>query len=126
MQLCCLVELNNYLLYETSCLEFRLNNLNWDQGFNNLKVFVMKKLKNEGALLKKAIVIGENYAKKRGYKGFSATNAAKEKIEALYRLLVHDKLVHPLAKDQEDLASMKHKLALWIAKQLPEDHPLLQ
>ena len=86
----------------------------------------MKKLKNEGALLKKAILIGENYAKKRGYKGFASTDAAKEKIEALYRLLVNDKLIHPLAKDQEDLASMKHKLALWIAKQLPNDHPLLK
>ncbi|GLX80451.1 hypothetical protein tinsulaeT_37910 [Thalassotalea insulae] len=86
----------------------------------------MKKLKNESALLKKAIQIGETYAKNRGYSGFSATNAAKEKIEALYRLLVNDKLIHPLPADQEDLLSMKHKLALWIAKQLPDDHPLLK
>lgn len=86
----------------------------------------MKKLKNEAALLKKAIEIGEKYAVNRGYKGFSATNAAKEKIEALYRLLVNDKLVQPLPVDKEDLASMKHKLALWIAKQLPENHPLLK
>lgn len=85
----------------------------------------MKKIKNEAALLKKAIEIGEKYAVNRGYKGFSSTNAAKEKIESLYRLLVNDKLIHPLAVDQEDLASMKHKLALWIAKQLPEGHPLL-
>ncbi len=86
----------------------------------------MKKLKNEAALLKKAIEIGEKYAMNRGYKGFSATNAAKEKIESLYRLLVNDKLVQPLPVDKEDLASMKHKLALWIAKQLPENHPLLK
>lgn len=86
----------------------------------------MKKLKNEAALLKKAIEIGEKYAVNRGYKSFSATNAAKEKIEALYRLLVNDKLVQPLPVDKEDLASMKHKLALWIAKQLPENHPLLK
>ena len=86
----------------------------------------MKKLKNEGALLKKAIEIGEKYAMNRGYAGFSATNAAKEKIEALYRLLVNDKLIQPLPVDKEDLASMKHKLALWIAKQLPENHPLLK
>ena len=86
----------------------------------------MKKLKNEAELLKKAIVIGEGYAKNRGYKGFSSTNAAKEKIESLYRLLVNDKLIQPLPKDGEDLASMKHKLALWIAKQLPADHPLLK
>jgi hypothetical protein len=40
--------------------------------------------------------------------------------------LVNDKLIQPLPKDGEDLASMKHKLALWIAKQLPADHPLLK
>lgn len=86
----------------------------------------MKKLKNEAALLKKAIEIGEKYAVNRGYKGFSATNAAKDKIESLYRLLVNDKLIHPLPADGEDLQSMKHKLAIWISKQLPEDHPLLK
>jgi hypothetical protein len=86
----------------------------------------MKKLKNEGELLKKAVEVGEKYAINRGYKGFSNTNAAKEKIESLYRLLVNDKLIQPLAVDSEDLASMKHKLALWIAKQLPENHPLLK
>jgi len=84
----------------------------------------MKKLKNESALLKKAIEIGEKYAINRGYKSFSATNAAKEKVESLYRLLVSDKLIHPLPEDGEDLQSMKHKLAIWISKQLPEDHPL--
>ncbi len=83
-------------------------------------------MKNESALLKMAIQIGEKYAVNRGYKGFSSTNAAKEKIESLYRLLVSDKLVHPLPVDGEDLQSMKHKLALWISKQLPEDHPLLK
>ena len=53
----------------------------------------MKKLKNESALLKKAITIGEKYALNRGYKGFSETDAAKQKIEVLYRLLVQDKLI---------------------------------
>jgi len=86
----------------------------------------MKKIKNESALLKKAIEIGEKYAQNRGYKGFSSTDAAKEKVEVLYRLLVNDKLIHPLPEDQENLLSMKHKLALWIAKQLPEGHPLLK
>ncbi len=86
----------------------------------------MKKLKNESALLKKAIEIGEKYATNRGYKNFSATDSAKEKVESLYRLLVHDKLIQPLAKDQENQLNMKHKLALWIAKQLPEGHSLLK
>lgn len=86
----------------------------------------MKKLKNEAALLKKAIEIGEKYAKNRGYKNFSPTDSAKQKVESLYRLMVHDKLIQPLAKDQENQLNMKHKLALWIAKQLPEDHALLK
>ncbi len=86
----------------------------------------MKKLKNEPELLKKAILVGEKYAVNRGYKGFSTTNAAKDKIESLYRLLVNDKLIQPLAVDSEDQPHMKHKLALWIAKQLPEGHKLLK
>lgn len=86
----------------------------------------MKKLKNEAALLKKAIEIGERYANNLGYKKFSPTDSANQKIEALYRLLVHQKMIQPLAADQEDLLNMKHKLALWIAKQLPENHPLLK
>ncbi|WP_441003733.1 DUF5062 family protein [Pseudocolwellia agarivorans] len=86
----------------------------------------MKKLKNEAELLKKAIDVGEKYAKNRGYKGFASTNSAKDKVEALYRLLVNDKLVHPLAVNDEDQPHMKHKLALWISKQLPADHPLNQ
>ena len=44
----------------------------------------------------------------------------------LYRLLVHDKLIQPLAKGQVNDPNIKHKLALWIARQLPEDHPLLR
>ena len=86
----------------------------------------MKKLKNEAELLKKALLIGEKYAVNRGYNAFSSTNSAKDKIESLYRLLVSDKLIQPLAKDCEDQPSMKHKLALWIAKQLPEGHALLK
>jgi len=86
----------------------------------------MKKLKNEAELLKKAILIGEKYAINRGYKSFAANNAAKDKVESLYRLLVNDKLIQPLAVDSEDQPHMKHKLALWLAKQLPEGHPLLK
>ena len=85
----------------------------------------MKKLKNETELLKKALVIGEKYAVNRGYKSFSATNSAKDKVESLYRLLVSDKLIQPLPVDSEDQPHMKHKLALWIAKQLPQGHALL-
>ena len=86
----------------------------------------MKKIKNETALLKKALEVGEKYAKNRGFKAFSGTDTSKQKIESLYRLLVHDKLIQALAKGQEDQLKMKHKLALWIMKQLPADHVLLK
>ncbi|MEP1741847.1 MAG: DUF5062 family protein [Kangiellaceae bacterium] len=86
----------------------------------------MKKLKNEAQLAKMAVAIGEKYATNRGYKNFSATDSAPQKVESLYRLLVSDKLVQPLAKDQENQVNMKHKLAIWISKQLPDDHPLLK
>lgn len=87
---------------------------------------MMKKIKNETALLKKAITVAEKYAKNRGYKEFSGTDSAKQKIESLYRLLVHDKLIPPLPEDKEDLASLKHRLVVWISKQLPADHELLK
>lgn len=86
----------------------------------------MKKIPNESALLKKALVVAEHYAVKRGYKSFSASDSAKHKVESLYRLLVKDKLIAPLPEDKEDLASLKHRLVLWIMKQLPADHELLK
>ncbi len=86
----------------------------------------MAKLKNEPQLLKKALEVAENYAKNRGYANFAATNSAKDKIECIYRLLVNDQLIQPLALDQENGVNMKHKLALWIARQLPKDHLLLK
>ena len=86
----------------------------------------MKKLKNEQQLLKLALTVGETYAKNRGYGGFTPTMGVKEKVEILYRLLVNDKLVTPMPEDQEDLLSMKHRLAIWIKNKLPKEHPLLQ
>lgn len=86
----------------------------------------MKKLKQESELVKKAIRVGMIYAEKRGVVKFEANDSANEKIEYLYRLLVHDKLIQPLAKDQLSLPNMKHKLAIWVSRQLPKDHPLLQ
>ena len=57
---------------------------------------------------------------------FEKTDSAHDKIEYLYRLLVHDKLIQPLAKGDEKEPAMRHKLALWISRQLPENHPLLK
>jgi hypothetical protein len=86
----------------------------------------LKKLKNEADLVAEALRVGEIYARKRGVGEFHATDSAKEKITFLYRLLVHDKLIQPLARGQEKEPDMKHKLALWISRQLPPDHPLKQ
>ena len=85
-----------------------------------------KKMKNEAGLLKEALdkVMGD--AVKRGVVEFEATDSHNLKIEYAYRLLVHDKLIQPLAKGQETEPHMKHKLALWISRQLPPDHPLLK
>lgn len=86
----------------------------------------MKKIKNQNQLLKKALEVGEKYAHNRGYKNFGSTDSHKQKIEAIYRLLVQDKLIQPIPEAQENELNFKHKLVLWISKQLPDDHPLLK
>lgn len=86
----------------------------------------MKKIKNESQLLQHALKLGSAYALQRQYVGFDSTTSAKDKQECIYRLLVQDKLISPLAKDQEDAANIRHKLVLWIIKHLPADHPLLK
>jgi len=86
----------------------------------------MKKLKHESELLKKAIELGMIYGVKKGVVKFEATDSANEKIEYIYKLLVHEKLIQPLAKDQISISNYKHKLAIWFSKQLPADHPLLK
>lgn len=85
-----------------------------------------KKLKHEQELLREAIKVGTRYAEKRGVVKFEPTDSQEEKVEYLYKLLVHDNLMQPLAKPDLSLPNMKHKLALWIQKQLPADHPLNQ
>ncbi|MBT8113952.1 MAG: DUF5062 family protein [Arenicella sp.] len=79
----------------------------------------MSKLKDEKELLKKAIRVGMRYGENRGVVKFEATDSANDKIEFIYRLLVHDKLIVPLPQEQLSLVAMKHKLALWASK-LPD------
>ena len=86
----------------------------------------MKKIRNEAQLVKEALRVGLIYAEKRGAAEFENTDSSKAKVQFIYRLLVHDKLIQPVPPDQEGEPLMKHKLALWISKQLPEDHPLLK
>lgn len=76
----------------------------------------MTKLKNEKELLKKAILDGMKYGEQRGVVEFEPTDSANEKIEYIYRLLVHDELIQPLPQDQVSMVTMKHKLALWASK----------
>jgi hypothetical protein len=76
----------------------------------------MKKLKNEKEWLKKAILAGVKYGEERGVVEFEATDSAKEKVEYIYRLLVHDKVIQGLPEDQVTLKSMQHKLAIWASK----------
>jgi hypothetical protein len=85
----------------------------------------MKKVKNEKELVKAAIIAGVKYAEERGAAVFEPTDSANEKILYIYRLLVHDKKIVPLPEDQVSQQTMRHKLALWYAKQLPKGHPLL-
>lgn len=84
----------------------------------------IKKIKNEKELLHEAVRIGAAYFEKRGAGKFDPDDHADIKIRAIYTLLVKDKLIQPLAKNQEDLLHMKHKLALWMERTLPADHPL--
>jgi len=85
-----------------------------------------KKLKNEAELMKEAVRLGMKYAEDRGVVEFEPTDSANEKIEYIYRLLVHDKVIQPLAKLDVSQKTMRHKLAIWVKKQLPSDHPLLK
>ncbi|MBT8443823.1 MAG: DUF5062 family protein [Gammaproteobacteria bacterium] len=77
----------------------------------------MMKLKNEKELVKKAMTIGMAYGEKRGAVEWEATDSATEKLEYIYRLLVHDKLITPIPEDQVSQQSIRHKLAIWASKQ---------
>ena len=76
----------------------------------------MKKLKNEKELVKKAIAEGMKYGEERGVVEFEPTDSANDKIEFIYRLLVHDKVIQPVPPDQLSLLAKKHKLAIWASK----------
>ena len=86
----------------------------------------MKKLKHEAELVKEALQAGMKYGQQRGVVEFEPTDSVHERIEYIYRLLVHDKVIQPLPEDQVSQQSMRHKLAIWFSKQLPKDHPLLK
>ena len=86
----------------------------------------MKKLKHENDLFKAGLLAAMKYAQERGAVEFEPTDSASQKLLYVYRLLVHDKMIQPLPEDQVAETTMRHKLAIWYSKQLPEDHPLLK
>jgi len=86
----------------------------------------LKKLKHESELLKEALRVGTRYFEARGAGKFDISDHADLKVRAIYLLLVKDKLIQPLATQDENVVNMRHKLALWISRQLPENHELLQ
>ncbi len=73
----------------------------------------MKKLKNEKELVRKAIEEGVKYGEERGAVEFEPGDSADLKIEYIYRLLVHDKVIQPMPEDQVSQKTMRHRLALW-------------
>jgi hypothetical protein len=87
-----------------------------DENGNPKAYLLMKKLKNEKELVKKAIAEGMKYGEERGVVEFEPTDSAAEKIEYIYRLLVHDKIIQPIPQDQISQLSMRHKLAIWASK----------
>jgi hypothetical protein len=86
----------------------------------------MKKLKNESEIFKAALLAAMKYAVERGAVEFEATDSASQKLLYVYRLLVHDKVIQPIPETQVSEAALRHRLAMWYARQLPEDHPLLK
>jgi len=67
-------------------------------------------------MVKKAIAAGVKYGEERGVVEFEPTDSAADKIEYIYRLLVHDKVIQPIPPDQLSQLAMKHRLAMWASK----------
>ena len=86
----------------------------------------MHKLKNEAALFKEALLAGVKYAEGRGVVEFEPADSASEKLLYIYRLLVHDKVIQPMPEEQVAEKTLRHRISLWYARQLPRDHPLLK
>ena len=86
----------------------------------------MKPLKNEHELFKAGLAAAMKYAEGRGAVVFEKTDSASEKLLYVYRLLVHDQKIAPLPEAQVAEKTLRHRIAMWYAHQLPKDHPLLK
>src|SRR5215469_6536357 len=96
-----------------------------DWGLRSSSAWNMKKLKHEAELFKAALAAGVKYAEGRKAVEFEATDSASAKALYIYRLLVHDKVIAPMPEDQVSEKTIRHRLATWYARQLPDGHPLL-
>jgi len=67
-------------------------------------------------MVKKAIAEGIKYGEQRGVVEFEVTDSADAKIEFIYRLLVHDKIIQPIPQLQISQQAMRHRLAIWASK----------
>ena len=85
----------------------------------------MKKIKNESELFRAALEAGMQYAIDKKVVEFEATDSAADKALFVYRFLVHDKQIAPMPEDQVSQKTIRHRLCMWYAKQLPKDHALL-
>ncbi|HEY6484447.1 MAG TPA: DUF5062 family protein [Steroidobacteraceae bacterium] len=85
----------------------------------------MKKLKHEAELFKAALLAGVEYAEGRKAAEFESTDSASDKALYVYRLLVHDKIISPMPEHLVSEKTIRHRLAVWYAHQLPDGHPLL-
>ena len=84
-----------------------------------------KKLRNEKELLKIALDMILADAEKRGIVEIEPTDSHDLKTQYAYRLLVHDKKISPLPDGQDSLPKIRHRLAMLVTHELPEDHHLL-
>ena len=78
----------------------------------------MNKTDDDNELLKKALIIGSKYIRARGYGEIESHDSQKLKVEFIYKALVQDKLIQPLAKDKISDPAMRKKLILWISRTL--------
>jgi hypothetical protein len=85
-----------------------------------------KKLKNEAEVIREVIKVGSAYVRSRGAGVIDESDPQKQKLEFIYRLLVHDKKIQPLPHDQLTDLNIRHRLAMWLKNKLPDNHPLLK
>ncbi len=85
-----------------------------------------KKTKNEAEAIREVIRVGSAYVRNRGAGVIDESDSQKQKLEFIYRLLVHDNQIQPLQHDQLSDLNIRHRLVMWLKNKLPDNHPLLK